>query len=109
MVQFDGEFNGKVLVPDEPLNETPGKRFRVTLTPLDGDLAAAADDAETIEDKKHAIRAAWDGENEFELARALARVDPLPPDFVRRPGSAKGEFEVPDDFKDIPEEFKDYI
>jgi hypothetical protein len=31
------QVNGKVLIPDEPLDEIAGRRFRTPLTPLDGD------------------------------------------------------------------------
>ena len=45
MVQFSGKFDGKVLIPDEPLNEAAGRRFRITLTPeepVDGEAKADA-------------------------------------------------------------------
>ena len=100
MVQLRAKYDGKVLIPAEPLDVPAG-----TELDLDGRIVGDA----TVEAKRRAVMAAWDGQDEWELMRELERVDPTPPDFVREPGSAKGEFEVPDDFKEIPEEFKDYI
>lgn len=35
MVQFNGHFDGKVIVPDEPLELKPNQRIRIQIEPID--------------------------------------------------------------------------
>ena len=96
MVQIKAKYDGKVLIPAEPLDVPAGTEFD-----LDARVAEASD-ALTRE-----LRAA--DEDELAFMERVERGNPTPPGFVRRPGSAEGEFVVPDDFKDVPEEFAEYL
>ena len=100
MVRLRAKYDGKVLIPAEPLDVPAG-----TELDLDGRIVGDA----TVEAKRRAVMAAWDGQDEWELMRELERVDPIPPDFVRRPGSAAGQIEMSDDFNETPDDFKEYL
>ncbi len=39
----------------------------------------------------------------------VAKLVPLPPRHVRKAGALKGRFTVPDDFKEIPPGFEEYV
>jgi hypothetical protein len=97
MVQVRAKYDGKVLIPAEPLDVPAGTEVnvfvhhRAALHDPHPDPMAALCHAEPIDE-----------------ADAL-HVDPLDavaPDFVHKPGSAEGLFEVPDDFDDIPPEYE---
>lgn len=96
MVQIKAKYDGKVLIPAEPLDVPPGTEF---------DLDAHV--VEPSEALSRELRSA--DEDELAFMERVEREHPTPPGFVRRPGSAKGQFEVPDNFKDIPGEFSEYL
>ena len=81
MVQLSAKYDGKVLIPAEPLDVPAG-----TELDLDGRIVGDA----TVEAKRRAVTAAWDGQDEWELMRELERIDPIPPGFVRRPRLRRG-------------------
>lgn len=41
MVQFNAHFDGKVIVPDEPLALKPNQRVRIQIEPIDPPLPAS--------------------------------------------------------------------
>ncbi len=110
MVQVDAKYDGKVLILEEPLDVAPGTVVRVMVV-----AAKRADseqaDASTTQNGWYLgdAMAADPNFDEREYLDRMEREHPTPPDLVRKPGSAKGEFVVPDDFDEIPEEFEDYI
>lgn len=96
MIQVRAKYDGKDLILKESLDIPAGEE--VTVTVDDGkpykpafdphpDPMTALFHAESIDEKD---------------ALHIDPLDAVAPDLVRTFGSAKGQFEVPDDFKDIP-------
>jgi hypothetical protein len=106
MIALKAHFDGKVLVPDEPLDLPANQKVRIELEPIEpgqvsqvrfspfADLTAAFMSGDT-----------WD-------ESAALHIDPLdavPADFVRRPGSAAGQIKMANDFNDTPDDFEEYL
>ena len=102
MVTLNAHYDGKAIVPDEPLALAPNQKVRISVEPIGPntgftphtDLTAALMTGDT-----------WD-------ERDALHIDPLdatPADFVRRPGSAAGQIQMSDDFNETPAEFGDHL
>lgn len=102
MVTLNAHFDGKTIVPDEPVSLTPNQKLRITIEPVRHgpvftpftDLTSTLMNGDT-----------WD-------EREALHIDPLdktPEDFVRRPGSAAGQIKMSDDFPTTPCEFEVYL
>jgi len=102
MIAFNAHFDGKVIVPDEPLSLVPNQPLRITIeTVSEGpvftpytDLTAALMNGDT-----------WDETD----ALHVDRLDATPANFVRRPGTAAGQIKMADDFNDTPAEFEEHL
>lgn len=95
MIALKAHFDGKVLVPDEPLALAPNQKVRITIEP---------------DSEGSAVAALMTGDR-WDESDAL-HIDPLdvtPRDFVRAPGSAAGQIRMSDDFNDTPDEFEDHL
>ena len=109
MVQVRARYDGKVLIPAEPLDVPAGTDVDLDVHEVDDSASdrpdeSAAAKAEALE--RALATADWD---EADFIREMEKNDPPPPDFVRKPGSAKGLFTVPDDFDEPLEEFEEYM
>ena len=106
MIALKAHFDGKVIVPDEPLALKPNQRIRITIESDDSsgssmivfspftDLTATLMNGDT-----------WDES----VALHIDPLDATPADFVRRPGSAAGQIKMADDFNDTPDDFEQYL
>ena len=105
MIALNAHFDGKVLIPDEPLALPANQKVRIELEPIDAGQAS-------IRFTPHADpTAALMNGVAFDERDAL-HIDPLdavPVDFVRQPGSGAGEIKMSDDFDQMPDDFKDYL
>jgi hypothetical protein len=43
MVKLNAHYDGKVIVPDEPLSLAPNQRLRISIEPIDANVSDAAD------------------------------------------------------------------
>jgi len=105
MVTLHAHFDGKVIVPGEPLVLEPNQKVRISIEPL-----AADHPGTNFTPHTDATGALMNG-GPFDERDAL-HIDPLdavPANFVRRPGSGAGEIKMSDDFDETPGDFKDYL
>lgn len=101
MVKLNAHFDGKVIVPDEPLSLPPNQKLRISIEPIGNghvfsphaDPTAALMMGEPLDERD---------------ALHIDPLDAVPADFVRRPGSGVGEIKIASDFDETPEDFKDY-
>jgi hypothetical protein len=105
MIALNAHFDGKVLIPDEPLALPKNQKVRIELEPIDAGQTS-------VRFTPHAdpTAALMNGEPYDE--RDALHIDPLdavPAGFVRRPGSGAGEIKMSDDFDETPDDFKDYL
>ncbi len=106
MVALKAHYDGKVIVPDEPLSLAPNQPLRITIEQIE----PVRSDGATFSpytDLTAALRAGdmWD-------ESAALHIDPfdaVPADFVRRPGSAAGQIQMADDFNETPDDFEEYL
>jgi hypothetical protein len=102
MIALNAHFDGKVLIPDEPLALPANQKVRIELEPIpQGPIFTPHADP----------TAALMNGVAFDERDAL-HIDPLdavPVDFVRQPGSGAGEIKMSDDFDQTPDDFKDYL
>jgi|GEM_PF-4747626 len=87
MIALNAHFDGKVFVPDEPLNLPPNAKIRITVEEID-----AAQGVSTKFSPFTDITATFINGETWDESAAL-HVDPLeaiPKDFVRRAGTAAG-------------------
>ncbi len=102
MFTLNAHFDGKTIVPDEPVSLQPNQKLRITIETIsEGSGFTPYVDLTTA-------LMTGDGWDE----RDALHIDPLdatPADFVRRPGSAAGQIKIADDFNNTPDDFEDYL
>ena len=106
MVTLNAHFDGKTIVPDEPVSFPTNQKLRITIEAIDQAIEPAA----IFSPHADPVVALMVGDT-FDERDAL-HIDPLfavPADFVRQPGSGAGEIHLSDDFDETPDGFKDYL
>lgn len=104
-----GHFDGHAVVLDEPASLAVGQA--VTVTAVDSPADVQTPGAQKIPFSPHVDPTTMLMNAEEWDERQAIDLDPLervPLDLVRKPGSAAGQFQVPPDFDETPEDFKDY-
>ncbi len=101
MIALKAHFDGKVIVPDEPLSLTPHQNLRIPVEPIESgcifsphaDPTAALMNGVPLDERD---------------ALQIDPLDAVPADFVRQPGSGAGEIKMSADFDATPDDFQDY-
>jgi hypothetical protein len=102
MVTLNAHFDGKTIVPDEPLSLAPNQKLRITIEPIsEGSVFTPYTDASASLMNGEM----WDEKD----ALNIDPLDAVPADFVRKPGSGAGEIKMSDDFDETPDDFKEYL
>ncbi len=101
MVVIKAHFDGKVIVPDEPVSFAPNQKLRITVEPADRGIVFSPHAESTVE------LMTGDPLNERDIVNPKP-LDSVPSDFVRKPGSGAGEIKMSDDFDQTPSGFEDY-
>jgi len=118
MVTLNAHFDGKTIVPDEPVSFPTNQKLRITIEaieqpiqqPIQQPIDQPIEPAAIFSPHADPAAALMVGEP-FDERDAL-HIDPLfavPADFVRQPGSGAGEIHLSDDFDETPDGFKDYL
>lgn len=104
-----GHFDGHAVVLDEPASLPVGQAVRVTVIESSEDVTTPGSQSGSFSPHVDVTTLLMNGE-EWDERQAI-HVDPLervPPDFVRKPGSAAGQIQMTPDFDETPDDFKDY-
>lgn len=104
MVKFNGHFDGKVIVPDEPVALTANQRFRISVEPIESTTSRFSPHADTTSSIMNEGDT-WDESSALDIDPH----DATPVDFVRRPGSAAGQIKMSEDFNNTPDDFEKYL
>jgi hypothetical protein len=105
MIALNAHFDGKVLIPDEPLALPANQKVRIELEPIDAGQASVRFTPHADLTAALMNGGAWDESD----ALHIDPLDALPADFVRRPGSAVGQVKMTDDFADTPADFEAHL
>jgi hypothetical protein len=106
MIALNAHFDGKVLIPDEPLDLPANQQVRIELEPIESGQLGQVRFSPFAD-----LTAVLMEGDPWDESTAL-HIDPLeavPADFVRRPGSAAGQIKMADDFNDTPDDFEEYL